>query len=72
MVKRIKIDEKIKQWNAANPDKRQLSRELLAEKVGCSYSLVNNLQSGKVGKGVQLLNKFAETLECTIDELIEK
>lgn len=72
MVKNLNIDQMISKWNESNPEKRQLTREALAEKVGCSYSQINNLQSGRIGKGIQIVNSISETLECNIDELINK
>lgn len=71
MVKSIKIDKMVKAYNEKNPG-ANMTRQGLAEAAGCSYSLVNNLQSGIVGKGTQILNRIAETLDCTIDDLIEK
>lgn len=72
MVKSIKIDKMVNAYNAKNPGCTPMTRQGLAEAAGCSYSLVNNLQSGIVGKGTQILNRIAETLDCTIDDLIEK
>ena len=72
MVKRIKIDEAIRKWNEANPEKWQKSRKSLSEEVGCSFSLINNLQYGTVGMGIQNFNKISEVLEIQMDKLIEK
>ena len=72
MVKRIKIDECIKKWNENNPNKKQKSRKALSEEIECSFSLINNLQAGRVGKSIQNLTVIAEVLEVKIDELIEK
>lgn len=72
MVKRIKIDEAIRDWNARNPTKREKTRKKLSEEAGCSFSLINNLQAGRVGKGIQNLDKISEILGVKIDKLIEK
>lgn len=80
-IKRIKIDEMITRYNECSQGVNEamgeeveeiLTREKLAEKIGTSYSLINNLQAGRVGKGYQILNSLAEVFECSIDELIEK
>ena len=71
-VKKIKIDEMIQKWNDSHPEKRAITREILAEKVGISYGSIHNLESGKVGKSIQVLAAIAENLECDINDLIEK
>ena len=72
MVKRIKIDEAIRNWNARNPTKRQKSRKSLSEEAGCSFSLINNLQAGRNLSAIQNLDKIAEILDVKINNLIEK
>ena len=69
-IKRIRINEMLEKFNEGK--KTKLTREELALQIGTSYSLINNLQNGRVGKGYQILLRLSTVLGCTVDDLIEK
>ena len=72
-IKRLKITEKVKEFNDKNPDKRKVDRHYLAEKAGVHYATIDNLDNGRViGKTLKAAHIIAELLECTVDELIQK
>ena len=70
-VLRIKIDEAIREYNENSLESEKMDRYKLAEKAGCTYSTLFNLNSGRVGKSTQVLSSIAQVLGVTLDEIVK-
>jgi len=68
----IDVDTIIAKWNAANPDKKELSRTQLAKDMGVNPQLFSDWKHKKTPKWVKWLMHLVETGNCEIGEFIKE
>lgn len=67
----IDVDVIIEKWNKANPTVHpQMSRKLLAEKLGVTPQLFTDWKSGKVPNVVPRLQMLMEIGNCKLNEFV--
>ncbi|MEK0369714.1 MAG: hypothetical protein QQN55_00965 [Nitrosopumilus sp.] len=71
IIKRIKVQESIDNWNDNNPIKFKKTAITVGESIGVagrSFSLWN---TGEVSKQIQCLYNISKVLDCNFDDLFE-
>lgn len=68
----IDVDLVIEMYNTANPDKKQLTRGLLAEKLGVHTQILSDWNRGKTPNIIPKIMLLAEISGAPIDKFIKQ
>ena len=66
----IDVDRVIQKYNQHNPELKQLSRKILAEKLQVNPQVFSDWKSGKTPKIIMKLFKLMEIGKCKLDDFI--
>ena len=67
MIKRIQPDRPLKLYLAEWRERRGMSQEMLAERMGTTKSAVSRLEgSGKHAPSLATLRKYAQAVDCQL------
>lgn len=66
----IDVDRVIQKYNEHNPELKQLSRKILAEKLEVNPQVFSDWKSGKTPKIIMKLFKLMEIGQCTLDDFV--
>lgn len=66
----IDVDRVIQKYNEHNPELKQLSRKILADKLQVNPQVFSDWKSGKTPKIIMKLFKLMEIGQCTLDDFV--
>ena len=71
MIDKNKLNDKIKEWNEKNPEKRQLNKKILSEKLGFSQVTFHNYVNGNTSKiPFEFIQNLCIILEIDASEIV--
>ena len=52
-------------------EKRKMTQEALAKKVGVAQGFISNLENGNCSPSFEVFIRLARALDCSLDELVD-